>query len=144
MINQHYFPPLSLLHENERDLNDSHNDACSRHLSCIIITPKVVPTSFFWPTLFFGCIHVVKYFYNCYLFAPKEWEPLALLHLVLISSMVCKCVIGFMDCKPMSTRGHKYIVVPIDYFTKSTKTMLKYNNIVSTITHFLKPHSHSI
>ena len=45
-----------------------------------------------------------------------------------------------MHCKPTSARGHGYIIIAVDYFTKWAETMPTYAEDGKTITLFLFNH----
>jgi hypothetical protein len=44
----------------DRVLNDYHSGACGGHLSGMSTAQKIIRDSYFWPTLFHNCIHVMK------------------------------------------------------------------------------------
>jgi hypothetical protein len=45
--------------------------------------------------------------------------------------------IDFTTCHPASSRGHRYIIVVVDYFTKWVKAMPTFNNDGETTTLFI-------
>jgi transposase InsO family protein len=48
--------------------------------------------------------------------------------------------IDFMTCHPHSTRGHGYIIVAVDYFTKWAEAMPTFDNAGRTATLFIFNH----
>jgi hypothetical protein len=50
------------------------------------------------------------------------------LFLVINMSPFTKWWVGFMTCHPALARGHKYIIMAIEYFTKWAKTMSTFLN----------------
>ena len=64
----------------------------------------------------------------------------ALLHLVITVVPFEKWGIYFMHCRPTSARGHGYIIVAIDYFTKWAEAMPTYVEDGKTSALFLFNH----
>jgi hypothetical protein len=124
----------------DRVLNDCHNGTCGSHLSGMSTAQKIIRSGYFWPTLSYDCIHVVKRCDKCHLYANKAREPPSLLHPVIIVGPFCKWGIDFMTCNPPSRNGHKYIIVPFDYFTKWVESMPTFNNTSNTTVHFFFNH----
>lgn len=50
------------------------------------------------------------------------------LHLVVVASPYVKWVFDFMTCHLVSTMGHTYIIVVLDYFTKWVEAMPTFSN----------------
>ena len=48
------------------------------------------------------------------------------LHLVIAIGPFAKWGIDYMHCKPTSVRGHGYIIIAVDYFTKWDEAMPTY------------------
>ena len=101
---------------------------------------KFIHAGYFWPTLFTDYITAVKHCHNCQLFAPKAQTPPALLHPVVTVGPFCKWAIDFMECRPTSANGHKYIVVAVDYFTKWAEAMPTFNCTAETAARFFFNH----
>ena len=51
------------------------------------------------------------------------WSHLALLFSVIGVGPFMKWGIDYVTCNPVSTGGHKYIIVTMDYFTKWEEEM---------------------
>ena len=62
------------------------------------------------------------------------------LHLVIAIGPFAKWGIDFMHCKPISTRGHGYIIIAVDYFTKWVEAMPTYVENGNNSTLFLFNH----
>jgi hypothetical protein len=63
----------------------------------------------------------------CQIYNHKLGVPPAPLHPVVSSGPFAKWGIDFMTCNPHSVRGHGYIIVIVDYFTKWAKAMPTFN-----------------
>ena len=68
------------------------------------------------------------------IFIPKKHTHTAPLHPVIAIGPFSKWGIDFMHCKPTSAKGHGYIIVPMDYFTKWAEAMPTYVEDGNTIT----------
>lgn len=118
-----------LTHEEaEKVLNDCDSGACGGHLSGYATTQKILQTGYFWPTIFKDCIITVRSCHACQIFDRKTRLPPAPLHPVVSVGPLAKWGIYFMTCNPTSTRGHGYIMVIVDYFTKWVEAMPTLNN----------------
>ena len=62
---------------------------------------------------------------------------LALLFLVVTVSPFTKWGIDYTTCNPPSAKGHKYIIVAVDYFKKWVEAMPTFGNDGETSTLFL-------
>ena len=58
------------------------------------------------------------------------------MHPLVSTGPFMKWGIDFMTCNPPSSRGHGYIIVAVDYFTKWAKAMPTFNNTGQTTTLF--------
>ena len=66
--------------------------------------------------------------------------PPAPLHPVVTVGPFCKWAIDFMECRPTSANGHKYIIVAVDYFTKWVEAMPTFNCTAETAARFFFNH----
>jgi hypothetical protein len=131
-------------------LNDCHLSACGGHLFEMAIAQKILRASYFCPSIFKDCIEAVKKCPPCQIFNKKARTHPTVLHPIIAISPFAKWGINFMQCKPTSAKGHGYIIVTIDYFTKWAEAMPTFLNDGRTaalflfnhiITHFGVPHA---
>ena len=59
-------------------------------------------------------------------FYPKKHTHPAPLYPIIVVGPFSKSGIDYMHCNPTSTKGHGYIIVAIDYFTKWDEAMPTY------------------
>eukprot|EP00253_Pinus_taeda_P031198 PITA_31198 len=78
--------------------------------------------------MFKDCITVVRSCHACQIFDRKTRSPPAPLQPVVAVGPFAKWGIDFMTCNPTSTKGHGYIIVVVDYFTKWAEAMPTLNN----------------
>ena len=66
--------------------------------------------------------------------------PLAPLHPIIIVGPFAKWGIDFITCNPHSERGHGYIILAVDYFTKWAKAMPTFMADGKTVANFMFNH----
>ena len=84
---------------------------------------KILRAGYFWPLLFKYCIYAVWKCHNCQVFDRKMRAPPAPLHPIITIGPFAKWGIDFITCNPHSSRGHAYIILVVDYFTKWAEAM---------------------
>ena len=87
-----------------------------------------------------GAQQAVKKFPPCQHFYPKKCTHPAPLDPVIVVGPFTRWGIDFMHCKPTSVRGHGYIIVAVDYFTKWAKAIPTYAEDGQTTVLFLFNH----
>eukprot|EP00253_Pinus_taeda_P020982 PITA_20982 len=86
-------------------------------------TQKILHAGYFWPSMFKDCINVVQKCHNCQIFDRQMRAPPAPLHPIIVIGPFSKWGIDFIACNPHSARGHAYIILAVDYFTKWAEAM---------------------
>ena len=84
---------------------------------------KILRVGYFWPSNFKDYIVTVCKCHDCQIYQRKLRAPLVPLHPVITVGPFAKWGIDFMTCNPHSARGHAYIIVDVDYFTKWAEAM---------------------
>jgi hypothetical protein len=118
-------------------LNDCHTGACGGHLSRLGTTQKILQASYFWPTLIKYCIESIKKCHPCQIFSRKMRAHPTPMFLVIIVGPFTKWGIDYTTCNPPSARGHRYIIVVVDYFMKWVEAMPMFKGDGETIALFL-------
>jgi len=116
-------------------LNDFHTGACGSHLSWLATTQKILRASYLWPTLIKDCIESVKKCHPCQIFSRKmRAHPTPMFPIITVGPFT-KWGIDYTTCNPPSARGHCYIIVAVDYFTKWVKDMptFKYDDKIANL-----------
>jgi hypothetical protein len=70
----------------------------------------------------------VKKCHPCQIFSRKMRAHPTPMFPVIVVDPFTKWGIDFTTCHPVSARGHRYIIVEVDYFTKWVKAMSTFNN----------------
>jgi hypothetical protein len=118
-------------------LNDCHTGACGGHLSGLATTQNILRAGYFWPTLIKDCIESVKKCHPCQIFSQKMRAHPAPMFPVITIGPFTKWGIDYTTCNPPSARGHRYIIVAVDYFTKWVEAMPTFKDDGETATLFL-------
>jgi hypothetical protein len=121
-------------------LNDFHTGACGSHLSRLAIAQKILRAGYFWPTLTKDCIESVKKCHPCQIFSRKMRAHPAPMFPVITIGPFTKWGIDYTTCNPPSARGHRYIIVAVDYFTKWVEAMPTFKDDGETAALFLFNH----
>ena len=74
------------------------------------------------------------------MFTTKKRNHPAPLHPIIVVGPFAKWGIDFMHCRPTLARGHGYIIVVVDYFTKWAEAMPTYVEDGKTAALFLFNH----
>jgi hypothetical protein len=113
-----------LTHEEaEIVLNDFHTGACGGHLSGLATTQNILRAGYFWLTLIKDCIESIKKCHPYQIFSQKMRAHLTPMFPVITVGPFTKWAIAYTTCNPPSARGHRYIIVVVDYFTKWVEAM---------------------
>ena len=126
-----------MVEEAERVLNDCHSRACGGHMFGYTTTQKILHAGYFWPSIFKDCILVVRKCHECQIYQCKMHAPPAHLHPIITVGPFDKWGINYMKFKPHSVKGHGYIIMVVDYFTKWAEVIPTYSTDCKTVTQFL-------
>jgi hypothetical protein len=118
-------------------LKDFHTIACGSHLFGLEIAQKILRACYFWPTLIKYCIESVKKCHPCQIFSRKmraHTDPM--FHFITVGPFT-KWGIDYTTCNPPSARGHHYIIIAVNYFTKWVEAMPTFKDDGETAALFL-------
>jgi hypothetical protein len=118
-------------------LKDFHTRACGGHFSGLATTQKILRAGYFWPTLIKDCIKSVKKCHPCQFFSQKMRAHPTPMFPVIIVGPFTKWGIDYTTCNPPLARGHCYIIIAVDYFTKWVEAMPTFKDDGETATLFL-------
>jgi hypothetical protein len=118
-------------------LNDFHTEACGGHLSRLATAQKILGAGYFWLTLIKDCIESFKKCHSCQIFSQKMRAHPSPMFPVITVGPFTKWGIDYTTCNPPSTRGHRYIIIAVDYFTKQVEAMPMFKDDGETTTLFL-------
>jgi transposase InsO family protein len=84
---------------------------------------KILRAGYFWPSLFKDCITTIQKCHSFQMYNNKIRSHPTPLHPVVSIGPFRKWGIDFMTCNPHLDRGHGYIILAVDYFTKCAEAM---------------------
>ncbi len=103
--------------DTSRLLYEFHDGLCGGHFAGRITAEKILQTSYYWPTLFKDAHDYCKSFDVCQAYAHKSTIS-GPLHPIPPLGPFENWGIDLMGPLPMTRRGHRFIVVATNYFTK--------------------------
>lgn len=97
-----------------------HDGVCGGHYSAKTTTGKIVRARYYWPTLFKDAHEHVRKCDPCQKFSSKlKYEGALPLNPVTVEAPFVQCGIDFNgEIIERSGRGHRWIIVATNYFTK--------------------------
>jgi hypothetical protein len=123
--------------EAELILNDYHTGACGGHLFGLATTQNILRASYIHPMLIKDLFESVKKCHLCQIFSRKMRAHHAPMFPIITVGPFTKWGIDFTTFHLVSARGHCYIIVAVDYFTKWVEAMPTFNNDGKTTTLFI-------
>ncbi|GKV20245.1 hypothetical protein SLEP1_g30401 [Rubroshorea leprosula] len=100
-------------------MSDVHNGICGAHQDGIKMRWLIRRHGFFWPSILKDCISYAKGCKACQIHGPLQRVPASELHPIVKPWPFRGWAIDLIGkVYPPSTRGHSFIIVATDYFTK--------------------------
>jgi hypothetical protein len=96
---------------------------------------------FYWPTVINDCFRYYKGYESCQKFRDAQLAPAAMLHPIIKPWLFHGWDLDFVgQIYPSSSRGHWFVLVATDYFTKWMKTIPLKNMMHKVVLHFISEH----
>ncbi|GKU89762.1 hypothetical protein SLEP1_g3857 [Rubroshorea leprosula] len=106
-------------------MSDVHNGICGAHQAWIKMRWLIQRHDFFWPSILKDCINYAKGCRACQLHSPLQRALASELHPIVKPWPFCGWAIDLIGkFSPPSSKGHSFIIVAIDYFTKWVEARL--------------------
>ena len=109
-------------------LTETHGEICGSHQAGGKMKWMLFRQGYYWPTILKDCINYAKSCEECQKHGPIQQVPASELHLI---TKPCPFQGWTLDLirhfHPPSSKGHKYILVLVDYFTKWVQAILLKN-----------------
>jgi hypothetical protein len=105
-------------------MGEVHEGICGTHQSSHKMKWLLRHTGFYWPTMLNDCFRYYKGCESCQKFGNVQMAPAAMLHLIIKPSPFHGWALDFIGkiC-PASSKGHQFVLVAMDYFTKWTEVV---------------------
>ena len=125
----------------DRVMREVHAGVCGPHMRGHMLARKIMRTVYFWLTMEVDCCQFVQRCPECQMHGDLIHMPPSELHALTSPwpfSVRGIDVIGKIS--PMSSSGHEYILVTIDYFTKWVEAASYARLRVARVAKFIKSH----
>jgi hypothetical protein len=100
-------------------MGEVHEGICGIHQSSHKMKWLLRHTGFYWPTMLNDCFRYYKGCESCQKFGDVQLAPAAMLHLIIKPSSFHGWALYFIGkIYPTSSKGHQFMLVAMDYFTK--------------------------
>jgi IS30 family transposase len=97
--------------------------------------------SLFWPTMVDYCCRYFKGCETCQKFRDVQSAPANMLHPIIKSWPFCGWGLDFVgEIHPSSSKGHRFVLVATDYFTKWTEVVALKNIMHKEVKSFVLEH----
>ena len=106
-------------HKAKKVMGEVHDGECGPHMSAMMLTRKIMRLGYYWTTMEADCRNYVKHCHNCQIFANIQHIPPSLLYTMTSPWPFSTWGIDIIGkVNPIGTKGHCFVLVAIDYFTK--------------------------
>jgi hypothetical protein len=96
---------------------------------------------FYWPTMLNDCFRYYKGCESCQKFGDVQLAPAAMSHPIIKPWPFRSWALDFVgQIHPSSSKGHQFVLVAIDYFTKWTEAVLLKNMTHKEVIYFILEH----
>jgi hypothetical protein len=122
-------------------MREVHEGICDTHQSAPKMKWLLHRAGFYWPTMMADCFHYYKGCEECQTFRNIQLVPVAMLHPIIKPWPFCGWGLDFIDqIYPPSSKGHRFMLVATDYFTKWTKAVPLKNMTHREVIEFITEH----
>jgi hypothetical protein len=96
---------------------------------------------FYWPTMISGCFRYYKGCESCQKFRDVQLAPAAMLHPIIKPWSFRGWALDFIgQIHSASSKGHQFVLVATDYFTKWTEVIPFKNMMHIGVIHYMSGH----
>jgi hypothetical protein len=118
-----------------------HNGICGAHQSAHKMKWLFRRAGFYWPTMVDDCIKYQKGCEACQWFENKQLDPTSVMNSIVKPWLFRGWGLDFIgEIHPRSSKGHRFILVATDYFTKWTKIVPLRNMTHYEVISFVQEH----
>jgi hypothetical protein len=122
-------------------MGDVHEGICGTHQSAHKIKWLLHHVGFYWPTMLNDCFRYYKGCESCQKFRNVQLAHVAMLYPIIKPWSFCGWALYFIgQIHPASSKGHRFVLVTMDYFTKWTEAIPLKNMTHKKVIHFILEH----
>ncbi|MCR2847796.1 reverse transcriptase-like protein [Weizmannia coagulans] len=127
--------------ESDRVMRDVHAGVCGPHMGGHMLARKIMRLGYYWLTMESDCCRFVQRCPECQMHADLIHVPPSELHALTSPWPFSKWGIDIIGkISPKSSRGHEYILVAIDYFTKWVEAQSYITLTSAKVAAFIRTH----
>jgi hypothetical protein len=129
------------LDQSKLAMGEVHEGICATHQSAHKIKWLLHRVGFYWPTMIKDCFRYYKGCKSCQKFEDVQLAPAAILHAIIKLCPFRGWALDFVDqIRHASSKGHQFVLVTMDYFTKWTEDAPLKNMTHKEAIHFISEH----
>jgi hypothetical protein len=118
-----------------------HEVICSTHQSAPKMKWLLRRSGFYWPNMIADCFKYYKGYQVCQKFGDLQLVPAAELHPIIKPWPFRGWGLDFIgEIHPSSSKGHQFVLVATDYFTKWTEAVALKNMTYKEVIEFITEH----
>jgi hypothetical protein len=122
-------------------MGEVHEGICGTHQSAHKMKWLLRCAGFFWSTMINGCFRYYKGCESCQKFGDVQLDLATMLHPIIKPWMFCSWALDFIgQIHPATSKGHRFVLVALDYFTKWMKAVPLKNMTHREVIHFISEH----
>jgi hypothetical protein len=122
-------------------VREVHDGFCGTHQSAHKMKCLLRRVGFYWPTMLGDCIKYQKGCEECQQFGNVQLAPVSVMISIMKSWLFRGWGLDFIgEIHPRSSKGHWFILVAIDYFTKWTEAVPLRNMTHREVISFVQEH----
>jgi hypothetical protein len=118
-------------------MGEVHDGICGTHQSAHKMKWLLHHAGFYWSTMINGCFSYYKGCESCQNFGDVQLAPAAMLHPKIIPWSFHGWALDFISQILPSSKGHRFVLVAMDYFTKWMEVVLLKNMMHREVIHFI-------
>jgi hypothetical protein len=122
-------------------MGEVHKGICDTHQSVHKMKWLLHRAGFYWPTMLNDCFRYYKGCKSCQKFGDVQLAPASMLHPIIKPWPFRRWASDFVgQIHPASSKGHRFVLVTMDYFTKWTEVVPLNNMTHREVIHFNLEH----
>jgi hypothetical protein len=122
-------------------MREVHEGICGTHQSANKMKWLLHRAGFYWSTMLNDCFRYYRGCESCQKFRDVQLAPAVMLHPIIKPWMFHGWALDFIgQIHPASSKGHRFVLVAMDYFTKWTEVVLLENMMHREVVQFILEH----
>jgi hypothetical protein len=119
-------------------IGEVHEGICGTHQSAHKMKWLLHRVGFYWPIMLNDCFRYYKGCESCQRFRDVQLAPVAMLHPIIKPCQFHSWALDFIgQIHHTSSKGHRFVLVSMDYFTKWTGAVPLKNMMHREVVHFI-------